>query len=50
MVFEPHFQNRDSDTHQPMSWEDISRPSDVYSEPIHYSQSAKRLPMEDDQQ
>lgn len=47
MIFDPHFQNRDSDTHESMSWEDISRPSDSYSEPIHYSQSARRTIIED---
>lgn len=51
MVFDPQWQNRDSDTHMSMSWEDISQPSDVYPEPLHYSESAKRkILIEDDQQ
>lgn len=47
MIFEPTFTNMDSDTHMSMSWEDISRESDVYSVPQHYSLSPKRLVIED---
>lgn len=47
MIFEPTFTNIDNDTHQSMSWEDISRPDDVYSEPQHYSLSPKRIIIED---